>query len=587
MYHNFQFTLVSSMSRKVPSEIGLACGQGIQHGRDDASDGVPAAAQPDTESAHGLGPCDGPWSGFPELEAAMAAMPDGVMIFDANLRLARANPAARRILGLGPDECRLSVTDLARILRSSRSGGMPLPLEDMPCMRAWRGETVASERFMANIDGETRHLLCSAAPIGLGRNGSQGVVVSIRDISDQTDPDSRRDALLRELRLAKASAENANRAKSLFLANMSHEIRTPLNGIMGMAELALAKEPRREVREYLELLKQSAHSLLDIVNDILDLSRVESGETQLVVREFAVRDELETALRPLGLSAKQKGLAFSMDVSPDVPEILQGDPLRLRQIMINLTGNAVKFTRQGGIAVLVGVDVLDRSSLGGEVLLHAQVRDTGIGIAPEHLESVFERFFTTAALDCPDSGGTGLGLAISRRLAAMMGGEMWVESVQGRGSTFHFTARLGLGRDRGERCGAVPSSGRESEMAPSLRILLAEDNAISQLVLMDLLKARGHKADLACNGLEALRMLSEGDYDLVLMDVRMPELDGEEAVRRIRAGEAGDPDIPVVALTACALEGDRERLLACGMDDYLAKPVDMDDLDRLLARFVF
>jgi signal transduction histidine kinase len=556
------------MNRKVPPEIESACRQDLQSRRIVVPEQVAEAMQP-------------------SLEAAIASMPDGVMVFDAELRLARANPAARRIFGLGSEECRLSVTDLALVLLPAGIGGTPLAREDMPWMRACRGEAVASERLMANVGGETRHLLCSAAPIASGPDGRLGVVVNVRDISGQIDADYQREDLLRELRLAKVAAEEANRAKSLFLANMSHEIRTPLNGIMGMTELALAKEPRQEVRQYLELLKQSAHSLLDIVNDILDLSRVESGETQLALRKFAVRDELEAALRPLALSARQKGLAFSMDIAPDVPEILEGDPQRLRQIIINLTGNAVKFTRQGGIAVLVDIDALDRDPRGGKVLLHAQVRDTGIGIAPEHLANVFERFFTTAALDCPESGGTGLGLAISRRLAEMMEGSMWVESVQGRGSTFHLTARLGLGEDRARRLPPGRPAGQEPGTAPPLRILLAEDNAINQLVLMDQLEARGYMADLARNGLEALRMLSVNDYDLVLMDVRMPEVDGEEAVRRIRAGETGNPDIPVVALTACALEGDRERLLACGMDDYLAKPVDMSALDKLLARFAF
>ncbi len=542
----------------------------------------PARGQDRRNQCHGV-PDLGAGRACPSLEAAVAAMPDGLLVFDAGLRLAHANSAAKRILGLCSGECPVTARDIAQALRPAGPSGMPLPVEDLPCMRALRGEAVAGERITVEVGGETRHLLCSAAPMEAGPDGRQGVVVTLRYIPDQAGTGPQPEALLRELRLAKVAAEEANRAKSLFLANMSHEIRTPLNGIMGMAELALAKEPRREVREYLQLLKQSALSLLDIVNDILDLSRVESGETRLMVREFVARDELEAAARPLGLSARQKGLSFSLDIAPDVPERLAGDPQRLCQILINLLGNAVKFTRQGGIAVLVEVASMDPASPGGEVLLHTQVRDTGIGIAPEYLANVFDRFFTTTALDCPESGGSGLGLAISRRLAEMMGGEMWVESVQGRGSTFHFTARLGLVREQEGRFESARLLGREP--APALRILLAEDNAINQLVLMDQLKARGHVAALARDGREALRMLSEGVYDLVLMDVRMPEVDGEEAVRRIRAGETGTPDIPVVALTACALDGDRERLLACGMDDYLAKPVDADALDRLLARF--
>ncbi len=521
--------------------------------------------------------------GTREIEAVIESIADGVVIYDQQHNILRINPAAARMLCIGPAECAMSATERARIVRPRHADGTPMAVENLPSMRALRGETVAGERIIFNAGDMDRFLLLSAAPIRSADGARHGVVIILCDISAQLEAEKQRESLLKELHLAKTAAESANHAKSLFLANMSHEIRTPLNGILGMTELALAKEPRKAVRQYLELLRQSAHSLLDIINDILDLSRVESGKASLSLREFSLRDELEASARPLAMSARQKDLSFTLDVHPRVPERLRGDPMRLRQIMTNLAGNAVKFTAQGGVSVLVDLEGLDMTQGPDGILLHVQIRDTGIGIPPEKMETIFENFYTTTAESHSDAGGTGLGLAISRRLAEMMGGAVWAESVPGSGSTFHFTARFAPADREAEP--RTDTRHLDVAVARPLRILLAEDNKINQIVLMDLLESKGHKAVLACTGLEVLRRLTEDAYDLVLMDVRMPEMDGEETVRRIRAGEAGDPRIPVVALTAYALAGDRERLLASGMDDYLPKPVNFETLDRVLARF--
>jgi signal transduction histidine kinase len=389
-----------------------------------------------------------------------------------------------------------------------------------------------------------------------------------------------------ELRQAKDSAEQASRAKSAFLANMSHEIRTPMNGIIGMIELALMASPDSEIKNYLQLAKVSGKALVNLINDILDLSKIESGKAELVLGDFSVRQTIESTAKPFEITARERGLRFSLSIDPAVPDQLFGDQGRLRQVLVNLIGNALKFTRQGGITVTVVLDA-DREKLprggGHNVRLLFTIADTGMGIPGDKLDIIFNTF-SQAHLDSA-FGGTGLGLAISKQLVGMMGGRIWVDSQEGQGSTFNFTVSLGLAEEPTEpelegRPVAGPAGG-------GLRILLAEDDKVSQFVSIELLKERGHEVAVAENGRQAIEMLKAGDFDLVLMDVRMPDLDGEAAVKAIRRGQAGADKIgvKVVALTALALQGDRERFLEAGMDDYLSKPIDMEDLDRVLLRW--
>lgn len=643
-------------------------------------------------------------------ELAVRGTNDGIWDWDVRTNAVYFAPRWKSMIGYDDHELANHFSSFESQLHPDDHDRVMKEIQDY---LARRSPTYAVEFRFRHKDGSYRWVLARGMALWDEKGRAYRMSGSHTDITVQKQALEQLARSEEQLMLAKQAAEMANRAKSEFLANMSHEIRTPMNGILGLTELLLNMQLSPEQRSYESLVRQSAESLLTILNDILDFSKIEAGKLELDEHEFRLRDALGDTLQSLGVRAAEKNLEVACHIEPKVPDLLVGDLSRLRQVVINLVGNAIKFTHQGEVVVEVKVESADKQ----HAVLRFSVRDTGIGVPIEKHEAIFEAFTQAESSTTRRYGGTGLGLTICRQLVELMGGQIWVESRPGEGSVFHFTAKFALGRKpkasalripkflRGIHVLVVDDNGtnrkileemlrtwhmkpvlaaggqeglailegwkgapfqlilldvmmpemdgpefarhlyrrygdempkiiilssaghlmqltdtsrsgvqrvltkpvKQSDLLQSiirvinpsaeefaegitpngtgpvrpLRVLLAEDGRVNQLVATKLLQDRGHTITLASNGREVLELLEGHEFDAVLMDIQMPEMNGFEATAIIRERERDTAShLPIIAMTANAMQGDRERCLAAGMDDYISKPVRSAELFR-------
>jgi PAS domain S-box-containing protein len=500
---------------------------------------------------------------------------DAVVSADETGKITGWNRRAEEILGWPKDQALgqswLELVIAPRDRGKFSEGGHRFFASGDDAPAKWRSEIAAVRR-----DGSEFPAELSIAP---ARAGGKWILSGfLRDVTERKRAEE-------EILKAKEAAEAASRAKSEFLANMSHEIRTPMNGIIGMTGLALEGPLNEEQREYLATVRSSADSLLAVINDILDFSKVEAGKLMLDQSDFDLRRCLDEAVKPLAIRASSKGLDWTCEVADDVPERVMGDPIRLKQIVINLVANAVKFTERGCVQLRVGLDQRGDNS----VRLRFSVTDTGIGIPPEKQRAIFEAFSQADNSTSRKYGGTGLGLTISARLVEMMDGEIKLTSDAGRGAQVEFTARFGevLGRSRDQLSASRGADDGQADdeqqtSVPTsfpLEVLVAEDNRVNQEIVRRWLEAWGYSVELVTNGREAVDRLAAKPFDLALFDVQMPIMDGVEASAAVRSRERQTGGhLPIIAVTAHAMAGDRENYLAAGMDGYVTKPMRKDEL---------
>ncbi len=556
------------------------------------------------ESASQVG--NSPWSSGQIHREALQALCDGVLLRDPSGIIFEVNQTALDILGLRREDLlgRSTLHSLGIAMDGVKDSGES-EQSILTSLREGRS-SLGRAMTISHPDGSVRRLEVNSVPVYCSQSlAPTAIVTSFTDVTEKRLSEDRLQEANQQLLVAMAQSQDnaieaarASAAKSEFLANMSHESRTPLNGILGMTELVLETPLSSDQRRYLRLVKSSGRTLLGLLNDILDVSKIEAGRLDLESVDFDPTEVVKRIGELLSVKAGDKGVLFTCWIDKNLPRLVRGDPTRFRQILINLVGNAIKFTEQGSVRIDAKAKLDDE---GWQFTI--KISDTGVGIPPDRIGLLFEAFTQADGSTTRKFGGTGLGLVISRKLARMMEGDVLVTSVLGKGSTFHVEVRFGRPK------GSIPietSSFAESVSELSLggssesifetvrpvdqkhRVLVVEDNTVNQIVARKSLEMLGLTVDVANNGRHGLEMLAQTHYDLVFMDCQMPELDGFDATRLLRQGMHGslDPMVPVVAMTAYALKGDRERCLDAGMDDYMTKPFDQVELRNKIRRWV-
>jgi len=514
-------------------------------------------------------------------EEAFDTINDAITIHDSNFNIIKMNRTAEEMLKYSPVAGKIN----KKCFELYHGTDVP-PLKCPSCASLTTGSPSGTEVYEPNLK---KYIEIKALPRFDSSGKVNGLVHIVTDIS-------RRKKAEDEMKKAMEDAKVASRAKSEFLANMSHEIRTPMNGIIGMTDLVLETGLNEKQKGFLEIVKQSADSLLRIINDILDFSKIEAGKMELDHTAFNLSNTITNIADIFKVQAYKKNIDMRCEISPDVPVILKGDPNRLRQVLVNLLGNAVKFTDRGSVRLKVSLSSVERSDTeaGASASLLFSVIDTGVGIPDEKLEDIFELFTQVDGSSTRKFGGTGLGLSISKSLVKMMGGDIQVSSEAGSGSTFSFAAEFGTDIETITDSDVSVIELKEdpafssTESDKRTRILLVEDNLMNQNVAVHMLEKEGFAVSVAGNGREAIEMLKGNKFPLVLMDIQMPEMDGIEATRIIRGTKDGslDPAVPVIALTAHVFREDKERCLDAGMDGFIAKPFKKQDIMDEIGHFL-